>query len=351
MERGICKLCLKEKDLLDCHLISSAVSKLLRARENTNPNPLRVTPDWIGQTSEQVSAYEFCRAIARREAKNFYWAFRVLPRHKSDAMCAVYAFMRRAEMKSWLEAWRAARSSAANDCSSRTDEDPVFLALSHTQRRFNIPDSLLEELVAGTTMDLEVRGPGTREQGTADTNGAIHTYATFDDLYRYCYLVASVVGLVCIRIFGYSDARAEKLAEETGVAFQLTNVLRDVKEDIDRGRVYLPLDLLDEFGVSLDDLRTLAAGRAMTDRERAMLATLAIRAEKYYLAAGKLTPLIDRDSRAALWVLVTIYHRLLARIAARRMEVFGNRVALSTAEKFGVLACGATMAAWNRVVK
>jgi phytoene synthase len=310
-----------------------------------------------------AAAYAFCRAIARREAKNFYWAFRVLPRPKSDAMCAVYAFMRRAddiaddeskpldarraEMNSWLDAWRKSRSSATIAAS----EDLVFLALSHTQRRFNIPDSLLEELVAGTTMDLEVRGPGNREQGTADTNGAIHTYTTFDDLYRYCYLVASVVGLVCIRIFGYSDARAEKFAEETGVALQLTNILRDVKEDIDRGRVYLPLDLLDEFGVSLDDLRTLSAGRAMTGRERAMLATLAIRAEKYYLAAGKLTPLIDRDSRAALWVLVTIYHRLLARIAARRMEVFGNRVALSTAEKFGVLACGATMAAWNRVVK
>jgi phytoene synthase len=301
-----------------------------------------------------AAAYAFCRAIARREAKNFYWAFRVLPRHKSDAMCAVYAFMRRAddiaddeskpldarcaEMNAWLDAWRTSRSSATTAAS----EDLVFLALSDTQRRFNVPDSLLEELVSGTAMDLE---PCTSELEP------VQTYATFDDLYRYCYLVASVVGLVCIRIFGYSDARAEKLAEETGVAFQLTNVLRDVKEDVQRGRVYLPLDLLDEFGVSLDDLRALSAGRAMTGRERAMLATLAIRAEKYYLAAGKLTPLIDRDSRAALWVLVTIYHRLLARIAARKMEVFGERVALSTAEKFGVLARGATMAAWNRVVE
>ena len=176
-------------------------------------------------------------------------------------------------------------------------------------------------------------------------------YATFDDLYRYCYLVASVVGLVCIRIFGYSDPRAENLAEETGVAFQLTNILRDVKEDVERGRVYLPLDLLDEFGETVDELRSLAAGRAMTERERAMLATLAIRAEKYYLAAGKLTPLLDRDSRAAMWVLVTIYHRLLARIAERRMEVFGERIALSTAEKLAVLLRGATMAAWNRVAE
>jgi phytoene synthase len=351
------------------------------------------------QTAE---AYLFCRNVARREAKNFYWAFRVLPRHKSDAMCAVYAFMRRAddlsddesksiedrrvEMAAWLNSWRASRASAAKDYSTRSTEDelfqngcrpemnchseqseeslhfarfttvctitentldPVFRALAHTQKAFNIPDALLEELVAGTTMDLEPRATsGEIAPGQLDP---AQTYATFDDLYRYCYLVASVVGLVCIKIFGYTDPRAEKFAEETGVAFQLTNILRDVKEDIERDRVYLPLDLLDEFGESPAELRTLAAGRAMTERERAMLATLAIRAEKYYLAANKLTPLLDRDSRAAMWVLVTIYHRLLARIADHKMEVFRTRVALSTTEKLSVMARGAVMAAWNRV--
>ncbi len=308
-----------------------------------------------GMDAWTAAAYRFCREVARREAKNFYWAFRVLPRPKSDAMCAVYAFMRRAddiaddetkplelrraEMKSWLEAWRASRSSVSAVPFNRAASGHlIFHALSDTQRRFNIPDSLLEELVAGTAMDL---GPRTSDLGPAQI------YATFDDLYRYCYLVASVVGLVCIKIFGYSDARAEKLAEETGVAFQLTNILRDVKEDVLRGRVYLPLDMLAEFGVTLEGLRELAAGRVMTDRERAMLATLASRAEKYYVAAGKLMPLLDRDSRAAMWVLVTIYHRLLGRIAKRNMEVFGKRVALSSAEKLAVLACGAAMAAWN----
>jgi phytoene synthase len=187
-------------------------------------------------------------------------------------------------------------------------------------------------------MDLEPR------------SAAVQTYATFEDLYRYCYLVASVVGLVCIRIFGYTDARAEQLAEETGVAFQLTNILRDVKEDIERGRVYLPIDLLDEFGENVDELCELAAGRTMTERERGMLATLAIRAEKYYLAANKLIPLLDRDSRAAMWVLVTIYHRLLGRIAGHRMEVFRERIGLSTTEKLRVLARGVVMAAWNRMV-
>jgi 15-cis-phytoene synthase len=300
-----------------------------------------------------AEAYLFCRDVARREAQNFYWAFRVLPRHKSDAMCAVYAFMRRAddisddeskpiearraEMASWMQAWRASRTSS----SGPQVGDLVFIALANTQHRFGIPDKLLEELVAGTTMDLEPR--------TADEPGDVQTYASFDELYQYCYLVASVVGLVCIKIFGYADARAEKFAEETGVAFQLTNILRDVKEDIERGRVYLPADLLDEFGETVEELRELAVGRAMTERERGMLATLAIRAEKYYLAGNKLIPLLDRDSRAAMWVLVTIYHRLLGRIAEHKMEVFRERVGISTAEKLGILARGAAMAAWNRV--
>ncbi len=313
-----------------------------------------IVADATSTTIDTAEAYRFCRDVARREAKNFYWAFRVLPQHKSDAMCAVYAFMRRAddisddeskpiearrgEMAAWLQSWRATRVG------SYATTDPVFLALSDTQRRFDIPDSLLEELVAGTTMDLEPH----LEPRTSNLE-PFQTYETFEDLYRYCYLVASVVGLVCIKIFGYSDQRAEQFAEETGVAFQLTNILRDVKEDVERGRVYLPVDLLDEFGETPVELQQLARGRTMTERERGMLATLAIRAEKYYLAANKLIPLLDRDSRAAMWVLVTIYHGLLARIADHKMEVFRTRVSLSTAEKLSVFARGAAMAAWNRV--
>jgi phytoene synthase len=302
-----------------------------------------------------TAAYSYCRDVARREAQNFYWAFRVLPRHKSDAMCAVYAFMRRAddisddeskplearrsEMSTWLESWRASRNTNA------TTTDPVFLALADTQRRFHIPDGLLEELVAGTAMDLEPN----LEPRTSNLE-PVQTYETFEDLYRYCYLVASVVGLVCIKIFGYTDPRAEQFAEETGIAFQLTNILRDVKEDAERNRIYLPLDLLDEFGETVPELHGLAAGRAMTERERGMLATLAIRAEKYYLAANKLIPLLDRDSRAAMWVLVTIYHRLLSRIADHKMEVFRTRIAVPTPEKLTIMARGAVMAARNRLL-
>ena len=255
-----------------------------------------------------AESYAVCRAIAQREAKNFYYSFRVLPEHKRNAMCAVYAFMRRADdisddeafpleerrdvMARWLETWRDARRSGVSD-------NPVFLALNDTQKRFAIPDALLEDLVRGTTMDLDPRTHAENE---------LQTFATFDELYRYCYLVASVVGLVCIRIFGYIDSSAEKLAEETGVAFQLTNILRDVKEDAERGRIYLPLDLLHEFGVSVDRVKALSAGAKVETNERAMLSVVESKAEQYYASADRLLPLIDADSRAALWVLVTIYH-------------------------------------------
>jgi phytoene synthase len=293
-------------------------------------------------------AYLECREIAKREAKNFYYSFRVLPQHKSDAMCAVYAFMRRADdiaddeslpiverrrvMADWMADWLVVQAGGESD-------DAVFIAVRDTQRRFGISDELLGQLVQGTAMDLEVE-PG----------GAVQTYATFEELYRYCYLVASVVGLVCIKIFGYSDVRAEKLAEETGIAFQLTNILRDVKEDVERGRVYLPLDLLGEFGVSLDRVKELGGGASLKVEERAMLASLGATAEGYYASAKKLLPLIDRDSRAALWVLVTIYHGLLKRIEAAKGDVFSRRVRVSTPAKLMILGQGMVMAAWNRVL-
>ncbi|HEX3968136.1 MAG TPA: phytoene/squalene synthase family protein [Edaphobacter sp.] len=295
-----------------------------------------------------AEAYAVCRTIAQREAKNFYYSFRVLPEHKRNAMCAVYAFMRRADdisddesasvaerrevMSGWLETWREARRSGVSD-------DPVFLALNDTQNRFAIPDALLEDLVRGTTMDLEPRAQ----------EDELQTFATFDDLYGYCYLVASVVGLVCIRIFGYSDARAEKLAEETGVAFQLTNILRDVKEDVERGRIYLPLDLLNESGMTVDRVKMLANGAAMEAKERAVLRALGMRAERYYASADLLLPLIDRDSRAALWVLVTIYHGLLRKISNADYDVFTKRISVSTPAKLAVLARGALMTTGNRV--
>ena len=312
----------------------------------------------MSRPAQLSAAYAFCRQVAKREAKNFYYAFRVLPKAKSDAMCAVYAFMRKADdladdesktiperrqaMQLWLESWRASRMNAA------FSDDRIFLALADTQKRFNVSDELLEQLVEGTTMDLSDWLKGTSDvqlaapaQEPESTAGRVQIYNTFDDLYRYCYLVASVVGLVCIRIFGYKDPRAELLAEKTGVAFQLTNILRDVKEDGERRRIYLPRTLLDEFKVSPEDILALGHGRAMQPNERAMISALSVQAWEYYAAARELLPLIDHDSRAALWVLVEIYSRLLQRIDAQHGDVFSYRVNVPTSQKMVALFRGA----------
>lgn len=294
-------------------------------------------------------AYAVCRSIARREAKNFYYAFLALPAPRRNAICAIYAFMRRADdladdetvpredrrrqIAAWLDAWHDVLRGG--DTSDR-----VFIAVQDAIARFHIPPTLLDELVAGTAMDLE-----------HSATDAPDTYGTFNDLYRYCYLVASVVGLVCIRIFGYSDPRAEKLAEETGVAFQLTNILRDVAEDSARRRVYLPLEDLAAHNVPLDSLLNRKPGALPTQNERALLAAIAARAEHYYQSAQRLLPLIDRESRPALWVLVRIYRRLLIRIRRADYDVFSRRMSVPTFQKLEILAVGMARMAWARVTR
>jgi phytoene synthase len=297
---------------------------------------------------ELNSAYAVCRAIARREAKNFYYAFVALPKPKRNAICAVYAFMRQADdltddesvsidvrrtrLNAWIADWRAASAGGATG-------DPVFVALRDAMVRFKIPLRLLEELVAGVTMDLDSGG-----------GDGPDTYATFEDLYRYCYLVASVVGLVCIRIFGYTDARAEKLAEETGIAFQLTNILRDVAEDAERNRVYLPLADLKEYGVELESLLLRKKRLAPNANEQALLKGIGRRAEGYYKSGQELMPLIDKESRPALWVLVSIYHALLKRIEKADFDVFSQRASVPLWEKLFILVVGLTRMMWVRVV-
>jgi len=302
-------------------------------------------------TPSVEESYRVCREIARKQAKNFYYAFVALPARKRNAICAVYAFMRHADdlsdddslsvdqrrtnLNLWLDAWHRASSGEAT-------ADPVFIALADAQARFQIPESLLDHLVEGTAMDLH----------RAIETGQYDTYATFDDLYRYCYLVASVVGLVCIRIFGYTDPRAEELAEETGIAFQLTNILRDVREDLERGRVYLPLEDLDRHAVSISDLASLASGsRSLAPNEFTLLDAEAKRAEHYYKSGHTLLPLIAADSRPALWVLIAIYHSLLQRIERHNYTVFANRISLPTSQKLFILTRGLLQVFFNRVFR
>jgi phytoene synthase len=294
-------------------------------------------------------SYAICAEIAKREAKNFYYSFLALPEKKRNAMCAVYAFMRKAddisddeskthlerriELTSWVEDWHRAEQGAPA-------ADAIFPAMLDAKARFGISSQLLDQLIAGTAMDLET---------PARPTGYYDTYQSFTELYQYCYLVASVVGLVCIRIFGYEDAHAEKLAERTGIAFQLTNILRDVREDAERGRIYLPLDQLTRYDVSVEQIASLSRGARMQQHHRAVLAETAQQAEDFYKSADELLKLIHPESRPALWVLVTIYHRLLLRIQGADYDVFSSRISVPSHEKILLLVQGILKIVWYRV--
>jgi phytoene synthase len=289
--------------------------------------------------SQLAVAYSVCRGITRSRAKNFYYGFLVLPKKKRRALCAVYAFMRRCDdiaddpslpvrdrrqkLDIWLDAFHAAQAGHPTD-------DPILLALSDAQRRFGIPAGLLDALAFGTAMDVE------EDSGQPTNSGLQVQYRSFEDLERYCYNVASVVGLVCIRIFGYNKPDAEPLAERCGLAFQLTNIIRDVKEDAALGRVYLPGKDLAEFGISATEI----ASTVDPARIRPLLALQAQRAFENYRAAEDLIPLIDEDSQPALWVLVTIYRGLLEKIVRLNYDVFARRVSLSVWEKLKILSRG-----------
>lgn len=289
--------------------------------------------------SQLHMAYSVCRGITRSQAKNFYYGFLVLPKPKRQALSAVYAFMRRCDdiaddpaltardrkqkLDAWLDAFHAAQAGHPTD-------DPVLLAVVDAQRRFSIPVGLLDQLAFGTAMDVEEENP--------DQNYPRHPiqYRNFQELERYCYNVASVVGLVCIHIFGYRDPSAEPLAERLGLAFQLTNIIRDVKEDAILGRVYLPQDDLAQFGIRSADLAT------MTDpsRIRALLHFESQRALENYAAGDQLLHLISEDSQPALWVLINIYRGLLQKIARLNYDVFTRKVSLSLQEKLSIFAKG-----------
>jgi 15-cis-phytoene synthase len=304
-------------------------------------------PIQFAPTASQLEmAYSVCRSIARAAAKNFYYGFMVLPPRKRNALSAVYAFMRhcddiaddntlsrddrRNKLAEWLDKVHRALAAQPTD-------DPVLLALSDAQRAYQIPIGLLDQLAFGTAADLD------RSQSENSSDVALlgrdqtPRYQTFDELRQYCYGVASVVGLVCIKIFGYRDPAAEPLAERCGLAFQLTNIIRDVKEDVGMGRVYFPQEDLAQCGLSAADL---AASPVDLARIRPLLAMEADRALDCYRAGEELIPLVNEDSQPALWVLITIYRRLLEKIIAQQYDVFTERPQLSVREKLTVMGKG-----------
>lgn len=270
-------------------------------------------------TRSLLRSYAYCERLARREAGNFYPAFRVLPADQRRSMCALYAFMRRtddlgdgpgdvAQKRTQLADWRRRLDLALDDHASHR----IHAALRDTLQRRHVPREYLEAVLDGVEMDL---GPV--------------RYATFGELYRYCYRVASAVGLACIHIWGFTDDRAKAYAESAGIAFQLTNILRDLKEDAERGRVYLPQEDLDRFGYRQEQLLT----GERDDRFRALMRFEVERARGYYESARPLVALLPPAGRAVFLVMLRTYSGLLDAIERRDYDVFSRRIRLSPWKK------------------
>jgi phytoene synthase len=277
-----------------------------------------------------AESYRHCREVARREAKNFFYGFLLLPRPKRDALCALYAFMRGVDdladnPGSPQEKQRGlARRRTEMDAALRGKncDGAVWPAFRDTVERYSIPPRILHDLISGAKMDQTPRN-----------------YETFDDLRRYCYCVAGTVGVACLHVFGFSDSRALELAEKLGIAFQLTNILRDVHGDLAMERIYLPREDLLRFGALESDLR---AGR-FTEAWRALLEFQCARAWGFYAEGWPLIRMVDRDSGPALWALAKIYlgilERMVSNLSAPNYDLFAAPAArLSTARKIWILA-------------
>jgi len=264
----------------------------------------------------------FVSRLTRKSRSNFFYAFLCLPKPQREALYAVYAFCRivddavdvgqdRAAQRKELERWRAEIAQVFGG----SPEHPAAQRLQEAVKIFPIPREALQEIIAGVEMDLERSA-----------------YATFEDLYPYCYRVASAVGLCCIEIFGYTDVRAREYAVNLGVALQLTNIMRDVQPDALAGRVYLPQEDLERFSVTADDL---AAGRYTPAFVR-LMEYQAARARAYYERAWAALPGADQHTLFAAEIMGRTYFALLETIERRRFRVFGGRVSVPTPRKLGI---------------
>jgi phytoene synthase len=264
-----------------------------------------------------ADSYAYCRRVARTRARNFYYSFVLLSREQRDAMCAVYAFMRYCDdlsdepgaNRAGIEQWRKALDEALE---GRCDAHPVLPAFHDTVTRYRIPPRYFHEMIDGVASDLEPR-----------------RFETFEQLHRYCYQVASTVGLTTIHIFGFESPEALPLAEKCGIAFQLTNILRDIREDAEHGRIYLPAEDLARFHVTEDDIR----GGVRTPEFIDLMDFETARARRHYTESQPLVGLVDRRSRASLSALISIYSRLLDRIERSNYDVFSRRISLPAWEK------------------
>lgn len=308
------------------------------------------------------TAYDYCEELTRVEAGNFYHSFKYLPNEARRAICAYYAFCRRAddiadgdyvdlfpggssedpeaiEYRADIERLTGSSPVVARDhyedrmsqlfyyrkklstaYGQITSTDPIFIALKDTIRRYNIPRQLLDDMISGMEDDFHQ-----------------NRYETFEELYSYCYRVASTVGLVCIEIYGYDDLAAREFSEAWGIFMQLTNILRDVAEDAERDRIYLPMEDLSRYGISEQDVKS-GAGLLEHPGWKPFVEEYISRAETYRDKAFKLLPLLDRQSRYSPAAMMAFYESILKKIDKSDGDVFTQRVQLSKAEKITLAA-------------
>ena len=287
-------------------------------------------------------AYATCEAITRTQARNFHYGIRLLPPERRAALCAVYALARRvddigdeqgetATKQAALTDLRARLATLADGSGEGPGEDPVLIAVADASRRFPIPLGAFDELVDGVSADVAADDAFARD-GVPST-----PYRTFDDLLGYCRCVAGSVGRLCLGVFGTRpgadpDGNAPRLADTLGLALQQTNILRDVREDLLNGRIYLAGDELDAAGVTL---RVRSDG-ALDDPQGALadlLRDAAVRARGYYDEGLTLVGMLDRRSAACTTAMAGIYRRLLDDITADPRAVYDRRLSLSAPKK------------------
>lgn len=275
----------------------------------------------------QSQAHAYCTAVTKKSGSNFYYSFLFLPRRRRQAMYTVYAFCKEVDNavdepppashpQKELMHWRTELAAAYDG----TPTFPVTISLAEHVKRLQIPKVYFEELIKGVEMDLTA----TR-------------YNTFEDLSLYCYRVASVVGLICLHVFGATSPRAQDYAVDLGMAFQLTNIVRDISADAAQGRIYLPQEDLRKFGCT----DTAILDRQPSPALHELIAFEAARARAYYAkaaAAFSALPSNERRALTAAEIMRAVYSRILARIERPDYQVFGERARLPTKHRLAIAA-------------
>lgn len=278
-------------------------------------------------THSLQESYTYCQEVARSTAGNFYYSFRTLPPEQFRSMCALYAFMRisddigddttspAAEKALRLERWRRDFENAVVEGNRDEPTHAVFPALADIVQRFEIPTKYFHAVLDGIESDLQPTG-----------------FETFAELEQYCYQVAGAVGVCCLHVWGFHDERAVAHAIDCGMAFQLTNILRDLGEDAAMGRTYLPREDLRRFDFTENDL----ACRCRDERFERLMQFEVARAKSYYEKAEGLFELLKRPGKAVFTAMMKIYGGLLSEIERRNFDVFTERVSLSKWRKLRI---------------